>query len=256
MNPLLLGFLASLIAGSATVIGAIPILFTRKISIRTQDIMLGFGAGVMLAASAFSLIVPAIESAGGGVTAGLIVAGGIAFGGLFLIFADKFFPHEHFFRGKEGRDAINLKRIWLFIIAITIHNFPEGLAVGVGFGGGTEESINNGITLAIGIGIQNIPEGLVVALALLTEKYSLKEVFFITLLTGLVEPIGGIIGVSIVSISKVLLPWGLSFAAGAMIWVVSHEIIPESHRKGYEMEATIGVVIGFIIMMFLDNTLG
>lgn len=256
MNIILLGTLASLCAGMATVVGALPVIFIKKINPVVQDTMMGFGAGVMLAASSFSLIVPAIEHGGADTVAALIVAGGMIIGSLFLVFADKVFPHEHFFKGKEGIQKANLKRIWLFIIAITIHNFPEGLAVGVGFGGGSEESINNGISLAIGIGLQNIPEGLVVALSLLTEKYSLKKVFLITLITGLVEPLGGLIGVGIVSISKVILPWGLAFAAGAMIWVVSHEIIPESHRKNYESTATWGVMIGFIIMMFLDITLG
>lgn len=256
MNIIFLGFICSFLAGFATILGAIPVLFIKKISAKAQDIMMGFGAGVMLAASAFSLIVPAIESVENSVMAGLIVSGGMVIGGLFLIFADKFFPHEHFFKGKQGLSAKNLKRIWLFIIAITIHNFPEGLAVGVGFAGGTEDNINNGIALAIGIGLQNIPEGLVVALSLLTENYSLRKIFFITLLTGLVEPIGGLLGIGIISISQAILPWGLAFAAGAMIWVVSHEIIPESHRKGYEIQATIGVMIGFIVMMFLDNTLG
>lgn len=249
----LLGGLASLLAGLATGFGALPILFTRNISQRTQDIMMGFGAGVMLAATSFSLIVPAVDSVGGGWNGAFIVAAGMMIGGLFLLFSDMYSPHEHFIKGPEGVDAGKLKRVWLFIIAITLHNFPEGLAVGVGFGGG---DIANGITLAIGIGLQNMPEGLVVALALLTLKYSMKQALGIALLTGLVEPIGGILGVSVVTTFQPLLPWGLAFAAGAMLFVISDEIIPESHRQGFEMEATLGVMVGFIIMMILDIGLG
>ncbi|RMG73959.1 MAG: ZIP family metal transporter, partial [Nitrospirae bacterium] len=182
-----------------------------------------------------------------------VVSCGILFGGLFLFLTDRYSPHEHFIKGPEGADPGNLKRIWLFVIAITIHNLPEGLAVGVGFGGG---DIKNGLTLATGIGLQNIPEGLVVALALKTEGYSPLRAFFIALATGLVEPVGGLVGASVITIARPLLPWGLSFAAGAMLFVISDEIIPESHRKGFEKEATFGVMIGFVVMMILDLTLG
>ncbi|HLC19146.1 MAG TPA: ZIP family metal transporter [Thermodesulfobacteriota bacterium] len=252
-----LGFFASLCAGLATALGAVPILFTRKISQRAQDVMLGFGAGVMLAATSFSLIVPGIEAAfsdtGSKPVSALIITAGMLLGGLFLRLSDKYSPHEHFIKGPEGADPRNLKRVWLFIIAITLHNFPEGLAVGVGFGGG---DVSNGVALAVGIGLQNIPEGLVVALALLTEKYSKSKALFIPLLTGLVEPVGGLIGAGLVTVARPVLPWGLAFAAGAMLFVISDEIIPESHRKGFEKEATFGVMIGFVIMMFLDVTLG
>ncbi len=215
--------------------------------------MLGFGAGVMLAATSFSLIVPAVEAAGGSTAGAFIVAAGMALGGLFLWVTDKYSPHEHFIKGPEGADARNLRRIWLFVIAITLHNFPEGLAVGVGFGGG---DIANGITLAVGIGLQNMPEGLVVALALIAERYSRPYAFGVALATGLVEPVGGAIGAGIVSIARPVLPWGLAFAAGAMLFVISDEIIPESHRKGYETEATFGVMFGFIVMMIMDIALG
>lgn len=250
---LVVGVLASFVAGSATFLGALPILFFKNISQKVQDVMMGFGAGVMLAATSFSLIIPAIEAGGGGVSAAVVVVLGMMIGGLFLWLTDKYSPHEHFISGPEGASKANLKRIWLFIIAITLHNFPEGLAVGVGFGGG---DIKNGTTLAIGIGLQNIPEGLVVALALISEKYSVGKALWISLLTGMVEPIGGLLGVGLVSISQPILPWGLAFAAGAMLFVISDEIIPESHRKGFETEATFGVMIGFVIMMFLDVTLG
>lgn len=254
---LYLGFIASLAAGAATGLGALPILFTRNISQRAQDVMMGFGAGVMLAATSFSLIIPGVEAAyesyGSKYIAALIIAAGMMIGAIFLRLSDKYSPHEHFIKGPEGADPKNLKRVWLFIIAITLHNFPEGLAVGVGFGGG---DIPSGVALAIGIGLQNIPEGLVVALALLTERYPLGKALLIPLLTGLVEPVGGLIGAGVVTVARPVLPWGLAFAAGAMLFVISDEIIPESHRKGFEKEATAGVMIGFVVMMFLDVTLG
>ncbi len=249
----LLGFTASLLAGLATGVGAIPTLFTRKISEKTQDVLLGFGAGVMLAATSFSLIIPGIEAAGGGTKGAAVMVVGIVLGGSFLWAADRIIPHEHFISGPDGASAAALKRIWLFVLAITLHNFPEGLAVGVGFGGG---DIAKGTSLAIGIGLQNIPEGLVVALALMTQNYSRGYSFLIALLSGLVEPIGGLIGAGLVSIARPILPWGLAFAAGAMLFVVSDEIIPETHRKGFEKPATFGVLTGFVVMMFLDVVLG
>ncbi len=248
----LLGFLASLAAGAATGLGALPVVFFRNISQRVQDALLGFGAGVMLAATSFSLIIPAVEASGRGLFSVISISVGMAVGAMFLFLSDKYSPHEHFIKGPEGADPGRLRRIWLFVIAITLHNFPEGLAVGVGFGGG---NITNGTKLAMGIGLQNIPEGLVVAVSLIAEGYSTAYAIFISFLTGLVEPVGGLIGVTIVSISKPLLPWGLAFAAGAMLYVISDEIIPESHRKGFEKEATFGVLLGFIVMMILDITL-
>ncbi|MBI5393535.1 ZIP family metal transporter [Candidatus Woesearchaeota archaeon] len=250
----LVGAFFSLLAGLATALGAIPIFFTKKISIYWQDIFMGFGAGVMLAATSFSLIIPGLEAAGNGIKAALIIVTGIMFGGIFLYFSSKYLPHEHFFL-KHGFNfhKKKLAMMWLFIFAITIHNFPEGLAVGVGFGNG---DLLNGISLAIGIGIQNIPEGLVVALALLANGFTPWKAFLIALLTGLVEPIGGLLGAGAVSIFNVLLPWGLAFAAGAMLYVISAEIIPESHRKGFVHAPTIGLMLGFVLMLFLDVALG
>lgn len=251
-----LGLTGSFIAGMGTGVGAIPVLVIREISQRVQGAMLGFGAGVMLAATSFSLIVPGLEAAtrqtNNNILSGIIVVIGILLGGAFLWYGNQYFPHEHFIKGPEGNFE-NLKRIWLFVIAIAIHNFPEGLAVGVGFGG---ENIANGIALAIGIGLQNIPEGFVVAVALVTERYSRLTAFGIALFTGLVEPVGGLIGAGVVSVAQPLLPWAMAFAAGAMLFVISDEIIPESHSLGREKEATLGVMLGFVIMMFLDVTLG
>lgn len=257
MESLVIGAIASLGAGLATVIGALPVLLPINLTQRVQGIMLGFGGGVMLAATSFSLIMPATEAAiaqgQSQISAALIIVVGILLGGLFLQLAHQFLPHEHFFKGQENVRYNNLKRIWLFIAAITIHNFPEGLAVGVNFG---NNNISDGIPVALGIGLQNIPEGLVVALSLVAEKYSAGYALWISLLTGLVEPIGGLIGLGVVNIANFILPWAMAFAAGAMLFVISDEIIPESHRQGLEKEGTIGVMVGFVIMMFLDTALG
>ncbi len=252
-----IGLVGSGLAGLCTGIGALPVLFIQQISRNTQGVMLGFGAGVMLAATSFSLIIPGLEAAEAAgrssLYAAFAVTLGIGLGTAFLWFSNQYFPHEHFLKGREGSNASNLKRVWLFIIAITIHNFPEGLAVGVGLGGG---DVANGTALAIGIGLQNIPEGLVVALSLLAESYTKREAILISLLTGLVEPVGGLIGAATVAISGAVLPVAMGFAAGAMLFVISDEIIPESNRLGYEKAGTLGLMVGFVLMMLLDVTLG
>ncbi|MEN8837939.1 MAG: ZIP family metal transporter [Celeribacter marinus] len=257
MSVIWLGILASLGAGLMTGVGAIPVLFGKTMSQRANDTLLGFAAGVMISASYFSLIVPGLDAADDlyGVVwiSAAIAACGIALGAILVAVLNETLPHEHFIVGPEGADPGALSKIWLFIIAITIHNFPEGMAVGIGFGGG---NIANGISLATGIGLQNAPEGLAVAVALRGQGYSKKSAFFIALLTGLVEPVGGALGVALIHISQHVLPWGLTFAAGAMLYIISHEIIPETHRKGYQNYATTGLLVGLIMMMFLDVTLG
>ncbi len=258
MHPILAGFLASLAAGLATPLGAFPILLVREIGTRLQGILLGFGGGVMLAATAFSLLVPGIQTAldqgFSNFGAGSVMVVGVLLGGAFLELAHRYFPHEHVFKGVEGSNTAHLARIWLFVIAITLHNFPEGLAVGVVYGS-TEGSVQ-GLGLTMGIALQNMPEGLVVATALVGQGYSSAYALGVSLLTGLVEPIGGVIGASVVSVAEPLLPWGLAFAAGAMLFVISDEIIPESHRQGHEREGTLGIMIGFVLMMLLDVTFG
>ena len=255
--PVLLGFLGALIAGSLTAVGAIPVLFGRIPSRATRDMSLGFAAGVMLAASFFSLIIPALEAAearygAGALSAGIVVIA-ILIGMGAVAWMNEVLPHEHFSLGREGPEAVALRRIWLFIIAITIHNFPEGLAVGVGFGA---HGLAGGMPLAIGIGLQNAPEGLAVAVALLGEGYPRARAWTIAMLTGMVEPVGGLIGAGIIVVSQPLLPWGLAFAAGAMLYVISHEIIPETHRSGHQNKATAGLAVGLAIMLFLDVWLG
>lgn len=254
-SPVALGFAASAVAGIATGLGALPLLFVRRVAARVQDAMLGFGAGVMLAASCFSLILPGIEAARmyfAGVGASLVVAAGVAFGAFFLYASDRVLPHEHFIKGTEGLGAAAVRRIWLFVAAITLHNLPEGLAVGVAFAGAQDGAP----ALALGIGIQNIPEGLVVALALAAVGYSRIVAVAVAAASGLVEPVGGLFGAAALSAAQPLLPAALAFAAGAMLYVVSHEIIPESHRKGHEHAATGGVIAGFVLMMSLDTALG
>jgi ZIP family zinc transporter len=248
--------LATALTAAATGLGALPVLAARDVSARVQDGMLGFGAGVMLAAAAFSLIVPGV-AAGEALTgsrwlAGGIVAAGIAAGAAALLAADRWLPHEHFIGHGAGLRAVTARRIWLFVFAIALHNLPEGLAVGVGFG---QADLAKAWALALGIGVQNLPEGLVVALALRTIGYSPAAALAIAAATGLAEPLGGLFGAGIFGVSVAALPLGLAFAAGAMLFVVSHEIIPESHRKGHETHATLGVVTGFVAMMLLDTAL-
>lgn len=257
-NIILLGLLASLGAGLMTGVGALPVLARWDISPRASDGMLGFAAGVMISASFFSLILPGIEAAelrtGSLTAAALIAGGGIALGAAAVAAMNAYLPHQHFVSGYEGKATPEqLARIWLFVIAIAIHNFPEGLAVGVGFGGG---NVANGMALATGIGLQNAPEGLAVAVALVGQGYGRGRAFMVALATGLIEPVGGLLGVWAVHVSEAVLPWGLTFAAGAMLYIISHEIIPETHRRGHQNAATIGLIAGLILMMILDVTLG
>ena len=258
MGTIYLGAIASLGAGLATAVGALPIIFTANLDKKWQGILLGLGGGVMLAATAFSLIVPGKEAAVGlgysETQSAFIISIGMVLGASLLWLMHNYFPHEHFNKGTEGSKITeNFQRIWLFIIAITIHNFPEGLAVGVGFGDG---NISHGLPLAIGIGLQNMPEGLVVALALRELDYSIKYALGISLLTGLVEPIGGVVGASIVNFGQTFLPWGMAIAAGSMLFVIVDEIIPEIDRESIAQEGTLGLMAGFVAMMFLDISLG
>jgi len=243
-------------AALATALGTLPVLLSQKFSQRSHDTMLGFGAGVMLAASSFSLIIPALAAAkqqgAGSWSAASTVGLGIAAGALLLLLVDRVVPHEHFVKGLEGPQARAMKRVWLFVLAIAVHNLPEGLAIGVAYAG-TEPL--GALALATGISIQDVPEGMVVALALRGVGYGRGWSAGLGVLSGLVEPVAAVFGAAVIGLSAGLLPWGLAAAAGAMLYVISHEIIPESHRAGHERWATCGLMLGFILMMVLDTAL-
>lgn len=246
-----LGSFASISAGLATGLGALPVLFFRRVIREHLNVMLGWAAGVMLAATAFSLVVPGIRYGnvvwpGNGV---VVVAIGVLIGAMFLHFADRLLPFEHYLHGRDVAFT-SLRKVWLFIIAITLHNFPEGMAVGVSFGSG---DLRDGMILALAIGMQNIPEGLAVAVSLAGLGYSRRQAIGIATLTGLVEPIGGFLGVSAVAVFFPVLPIGMAFAAGAMLFVIADDIIPATQRNGPSRAATFAVMIGFVIMMVLDN---
>ena len=254
IDVFLLGSLASLIAGLGTGLGALPIFLLRRMGVGLETTLLSLAAGIMLAASVFSLVMPALEvMAERGASpfgASVTVAAALMLGGGVFWIANRFIPHEHFFKGREGIDGVLTKRLWLFVAAITLHNFPEGLSVGAGFG---QPDLGKGMALAIGIAIQNMPEGFVVALALVALRHSAAFAFMIALLTGLVEPVGGLIGAAAVAFVQPILPWALAFAAGTMIFVVGGEMIPETHRKGHETRATFGLLSGFALMVLLGG---
>lgn len=256
-QTILIGFGASLGAGLMTGVGALPVLMTGTRPKIFEDASLGFAAGVMLAASFFSLIGPGLGYARdifgtGKAGAAVIVLAAVLLGAGAVYFANHFVPHEHFTTGREGPSPQRLRRVWLFVFAITLHNVPEGLAVGVAFGA----SSLDGAKLATAIGLQNAPEGFSVAVALASLGYKRRKALLIATATGLIEAVGGLIGVTAVSVSQPLLPWGLGFAAGAMLFVISNEIIPETHRSGHETAATGGLILGVVAMTFLDTTFG
>lgn len=256
-NVVAAGFYASLIASLGTALGSLGVLFIRSLSPKLEDGLLSVAAGIMLAASIFSLLLPSIEYAQlqyGSVERATAVAGaGLLTGAVLLWLVHRFSPHEHFLAGREGPDTAQIGRIWLFVIAITLHNFPEGMAVGVGFAGG---DMQNGLSLMTGIAIQNIPEGLAISVSLLTIGYSRGKAFLVGALTGLAEPLGGLAGGIAVSLVASLIPWALAAAAGAMLFVISDEIIPETHRRGYATLATFALLTGFTAMLWLDAFLG
>lgn len=248
------GFLASILAGLATGVGALPALFFKDISRNLFNALLGAAAGVMLAATAFSLLVPGMVY-GNTVWPGhgiYIVAAGMLAGALFLHFADRMLPHVHF-DAVADQQLSSLNKIGLFILAITIHNFPEGMSVGVSFGSG---DMGSGLVLAIAIALQNIPEGLAVALPLVGLGVNRWRAVGIATLTGLVEPVGGLLGITMVTVFQPVLPLAMGFAAGAMLFVISEEIIPETHANGRSRYATFALMAGFVLMMVLDNMLG
>ena len=259
--------LGTLFTWGMTAIGAALVFLFKNIQRNMFNLMLGFASGVMIAASFWSLLAPAIEMAENqGVIAWIVVAIGFALGGIFLYLADKVVPHMHFGfnHDKEGIKT-NLKRNILLVFAITLHNIPEGLAVGVAFGaiqyfsGDLVAATLSAVGLAIGIGIQNFPEGAAVSIPLRQEGMSRGKAFLLGQASGLVEPIAAVLGAILVTYVASVLPYALAFAAGAMIYVVVEELIPEAQQKQTPKGAhyaTLGVMIGFIIMMILDVALG
>ncbi len=256
ISPIAAGALGSLAAGMMTAVGAVPMLFLRKPSANTQSVLLGFAAGVMLAASFFSLIIPGVDvlQASGATkgAAAATMAAAVLVGAAVIGLLNRFAPVDMLAIGPAGASHLS-RRIWLFIIAITLHNFPEGAAVGVSFGGG---DFQQGLATAFGIGVQNMPEGLAVSAAMASLGYARGPAFMGALASGLVEPVGGLIGASVVHLLPGALPWGLGLAAGAMIYVVTAEIIPETREQSKGEGSMIGLMIGLVGMMFLDIALG
>jgi len=259
IHPVIQALFATLFTWFLTALGAACVFGFKNMGRKTLDGMLGFAAGVMIAASYWSLLAPAIEmSRDQNFPAWLPAVTGFLSGGFFLWGIDKVLPHLHI--GFKTEEAEGIKTGWdrsvLLVLAITLHNIPEGLAVGVAFGaaaaGYPSASLAGAIALAVGIGIQNFPEGLAVSMPLKREGLSAGKSFWYGQLSGVVEPVAGIIGASVVFLAKPVLPFALSFAAGAMIFVVTEELIPESQRGGNTDFATIFTMIGFAVMMTLD----
>jgi ZIP family zinc transporter len=264
LPPVSQAILGTLFTWGMTALGAAMVFTTKNVNQKFLDSMLGFAAGVMIAASFWSLLLPALEMAEGGSTPNwLPVAVGFLLGGAFLLVVDKILPHLHPaqpIEKAEGIHPLKKKRSTLLVLAITIHNIPEGLAVGVAFGavaaGFPSASLSGALALAIGIGIQNFPEGLAVSMPLRRDGMSRTRSFMYGQSSGLVEPIAAIIGALAVVFIEPLLPYALSFAAGAMIFVVAEEVIPGSQENGNTDIASISLMIGFTIMMILDVALG
>ncbi|MGD9676855.1 MAG: ZIP family metal transporter [Vulcanibacillus sp.] len=262
-NPVLLAFIATCFTWFLTALGSSLVFFFSSIKPKVLDAMLGFAAGVMIAASFWSLLAPAIEmSEIMGEIPWLPALVGFVSGGIFLKVIDKIIPHLHLNEPIENAEGIETSwhRSILLVLAITLHNIPEGLAIGVAFGaaaaGMPAATISGAIILAIGIGIQNFPEGAAVSVPLRREGFTRFKSFWYGQLSGIVEPFAAVIGAASVYFIQPLLPYALSFAAGAMIYVVIEELIPESQTSGNSDIATLGTIVGFSIMMVLDVALG
>ncbi|MCY1399317.1 Zinc transporter ZupT [compost metagenome] len=253
--PIYLALHGGMLCALGTAIGALPVLVVRSMPSRVADTLLGFGAGVMLAATAFSLLLPALDAAerlgGSAFTAALQVSLGLGLGAFGLAVFGRVLEDGH--RDLEHVPVGTLPpRILLFVAAIILHNIPEGMAVGVAAGGQVEGASG----LALGIALQDIPEGLAVALVLAGAGMSRGRAMLVGVASGVVEPLFSVLCAWLVGISQMILPWGLAAAAGAMLFVVAREIIPESQRHGHAGEATLGLIVGFCLMMVLDTSLG
>lgn len=256
-TALRLALLGGLAAFAATALGALPGIALRGLSQKFEDSMLGLAAGMMLAASSFSLILPGLDAGehitGSPAWAAAIVVGGMALGVLLMLGLDQFTPHEHVHGGPCGPGCERINRLWLFVLAITLHNLPEGMAIGVAF---SQADMAVGLPLTSAIAIQDLPEGLAVAMALRVAGLTPVRAALLAGATGLMEPLGALLGVGLGSGMALAYPIGLGLAAGAMIFVVSHEVIPETHRNGHQTPATLGLMGGFALMMMLDTALG
>lgn len=239
--------------GGATVIGAIIGFIFKKVSHTFSDIVLSFAAGVMLAAAVLGLIIPSVEY--GGKFGLIITIAGIFAGAVCLNFIDKLVPHLHKMAGvdAEAHQNSNINKVLLFVTAIAIHNLPEGIAAGVGFGSG---DTTQALVIAGGIALQNIPEGMVIIGPMLASGVSAKRTFVLAMITGLVEVVGTLIGYFAVSVASAILPFALAFAGGTMLYVISDEMIPETHSHGHERGATYALLVGFCLMLVTDVLLG
>ena len=262
-----LAFLAGLFTWACTIVGAAIVFFFRTVSRKLLDIIMGFAAGVMIAASFWSLLAPSIDYAQSlyGKWAFVPAAVGFLIGGYFIRLIDALVPHLHLNREIEDAEGLQpqkkLSKTALLFLAITIHNIPEGLAVGVTFGALAQgefslASLMGALSLAIGIGLQNIPEGAALSIPIRADGKSRRYAFVMGALSAIVEPIGAVIGAGLVLAMMPILPYALSFAAGAMIFVVVEELIPESQTNGNTDSATLGLMMGFVIMMVMDVALG
>ena len=245
--------LTALGVGGATVIGALIGFIFKNISHKFSDIVLSFAAGVMLAAAVLGLIIPSLEY--GGKYGILVTVAGIFAGAVCLNLIDKLVPHLHKIVGvePESHHNANLSKVLLFVLAIAIHNLPEGIAAGVGFGSG---DTTQALIIAGGIALQNIPEGMVIIAPMLAAGISPRKTFILAMITGFVEVIGTLIGYFAVSISTAILPFALAFAGGTMLYVISDEMIPETHAHGSERGATYSLLVGFCVMLVTDVLLG
>ncbi len=263
LNPIIQALLGTTFTYAMTALGAAGVFLGKDINRRTMEAMLGFAAGVMIAASYFSLLAPAIElSANMDVPLWFPAVAGFLAGGAFLLLVDKLLPHLHPGENQPEGVKSSWQRSVLLVFAITLHNIPEGLAVGVGFGAAAAgidgATLSSAIALALGIGIQNFPEGMAVSMPLRGENLSRRKAFMLGQLSGIVEPIAAVIGAWAVMSMRGLLPYALSFAAGAMIYVVAEELIPEAKcaAEDHSDVPTVAVMIGFAVMMLLDVALG
>ncbi|MFG0317569.1 MAG: ZIP family metal transporter [Planctomycetota bacterium JB042] len=256
-SPIVQGVIGGLAAGAATGLGAVMVYSLRRLSARGHDLLLSVAGGIMLAATFYALLDPAIAvartRAASPWSAAAVVCGGVAIGVVTLWVLHRSVPHEHFVQGREGPEAETVRRIWLFVFAITLHNLPEGMAVGVGFASG---EVSAGLPLAIGIGLQNVPEGLAVAAGLVSIGYRRTTAFLVSLGTGVLEALGAAFGAAAAALAESLLSWTLAFAGGAMLFVIVGEIVPETRRTQAHGGTTIAFLGGFLLMTALHVGLG